>query len=82
MRRMSSSPEFLKCGSGARLAHLATTGSASLPTVIYVPGFMSGKDGDKAKHLDQFCKQKGYSFVRLEFRYVSFVSIVCIWPKV
>ena len=34
------------------------------PTVLYIPGFMSGKDGDKAKHLREFCSATDLPYVR------------------
>jgi len=36
------------------------------PCIIYIPGWMSGKDGDKAEFLRQHCLTKNYSYVRYD----------------
>ena len=34
------------------------------PVIVYVPGFMSGMEGNKARFLKQHCTDRGYNFVR------------------
>lgn len=40
--------------------------SNNTPCVIFIPGWMSGKDGDKAHFLRQHCLHKNYSYVRYD----------------
>ena len=56
---------YLSLGSDKKVAYekIGESGDQK-PTVIYIPGFMSGKDGDKARHLRNFCCEKELPFVR------------------
>ena len=69
-RKMSSQDasaniSYLGLDNNKKLAYEKIGDSAGQkPTIIYVPGFMSGKDGDKAKHLRAFCHEKDLPFVR------------------
>ena len=56
---------YLSLGSDKKVAYekIGESGGQK-PTVIYIPGFMSGKDGDKARHLRNFCSEKEVPFVR------------------
>ena len=56
--------KFLDLPNGKKLAYEKVDGSSNLPTVMFVPGFMSGKDGDKPKHLREYCMKKNYTFIR------------------
>ena len=56
--------KFLDLPNGKKIAYEKVEGSPNLPTVMFVPGFMSGKDGDKPKHLREYCIKQNYSFVR------------------
>ena len=47
-----------------KLEPKAKTVNPSSPTVIYVPGFMSGKDGDKARHMRQYCYDNNIQYIR------------------
>jgi len=49
---------------GHKLAYEKVTGSA--PNILYIPGFMSGKDGEKAEHLRSHCTKLGRTFVRYD----------------
>ena len=61
----SANINFLSLDNNKKLAYEKIGDSAGLtPTIIYIPGFMSGKDGDKAKHLKTFCSEKELPFVR------------------
>jgi len=57
---------FLDMPNGKKIAYEKVEGSAEMPTVMFVPGFMSGKDGDKPKHLRDYCIKKNYTFVRYD----------------
>jgi len=49
---------------GGRLAYQKAIGTT--PNVLYIPGFMSGKDGEKAEHLQSHCTNLGRTFVRYD----------------
>jgi len=49
-----------------KLEPKAKTVNQSSPTVIYVPGFMSGKDGDKARHMRQYCYDNNIQYIRYD----------------
>jgi len=49
---------------GGRLAYHKVSGTT--PNVLYIPGFMSGKDGEKAEHLKSHCTRLGRTFVRYD----------------
>ena len=58
-------------GGGTKLAYEKINSSASSgesATVLYVPGFMSGKDGDKARHMRQFCVDNNLPYIRCQCR--------------
>jgi len=57
---------FLDMPNGKKIAYEKVEGSADMPTVMFVPGFMSGKDGDKPRHLRDYCIKKNYTFVRYD----------------
>ena len=62
--------QHLTLGGGTKLAYEKISSSASSgesggsATVVYVPGFMSGKDGDKARHMRQFCVDNNLPYIR------------------
>jgi len=58
--------KFLDLPNGKKLAYEKLEGSSKQPTVIYIPGFMSGKDGNKPAHFREYCKSKNYSYVRYD----------------
>ena len=65
MSSASANINYLRLDNNKKLAYEKIGDSAGQkPTIIYVPGFMSGKDGDKAKHLRAFCSEKDLPFVR------------------
>lgn len=66
---MASSPniEYLKLKDGKTLAYEKLESSKSTSkTVIYIPGFQSGKDGTKVSYLRQFCLDNNFSFIRYD----------------
>jgi len=66
---MASVPrvEYLPLKDGKTLAYEKLSSSKSTSkTIIYVPGFQSGKDGTKASHLRQFCLDNDFSFIRYD----------------
>ena len=62
--------QHLTLGGGTKLAYEKINSSASSEsaTVLYVPGFMSGKDGDKARHMRQFCVDNNLPYIRCQCR--------------
>jgi len=56
--------KFLDLPNGNKIAYEKLEGSVELPTVMFVPGFMSGKDGDKPKHLREY--NKNYTYIRYD----------------
>ena len=65
-RRMSTQDiNYLRLDNDKKLAYEKTGDfGGQKPTIIYVPGFMSGKDGDKARHMRQFCSEQSLPYVR------------------
>ena len=65
-RLMATDAQFklLDLPNGKKLAYEKLEGSSKQTTVIYIPGFMSGKDGNKPTHFREYCKSKNYSYVR------------------
>ncbi|MDC0196828.1 alpha/beta hydrolase [Gammaproteobacteria bacterium] len=55
--------------SGASLAYSKTNGSASnsLPGIIFLPGFMSDMNGEKALSVENFARERGQSCVRFDY---------------
>ena len=63
--------QHLTLGGGTKLAYEKINSSASSgesAMVLYVPGFMSGKDGDKARHMRQFCVDNNLPYIRCQCR--------------
>jgi len=58
--------KFLDMPNGRKIAYEKVDGCADMPTVMFIPGFMSGKDGDKPRHLREYCIKKNYTFVRYD----------------
>ena len=57
--------EYLQLKDGKTLAYEKLLSSKSnSKTVIYVPGFQSGKDGTKVSYLREFCIEHDFSFIR------------------
>jgi len=59
-------PQFLDTPYGAKLAYHATPGV--VPGVIFLAGFKSDMDGDKAVALEAHCVARGQSFIRFDYR--------------
>ena len=57
---------FLDMPSGHRVAYEKVQGSVDRPTVVYVPGFMKGKDEVMPMHLREYCVKQNYTFVRYD----------------
>ena len=55
--------KFLDIPNGKKIAYEKVEGSAALPTVMFVPGFMNRMDEDMPRHLKDFCMKKNYTFV-------------------
>ncbi len=49
---------------GVNVAYEKRPGTAGGPGVIYVPGYGSGMDGNKAVHLGQMRPDLNFSFIR------------------
>ena len=57
--------EYLKLKDNKSLAYEKIASSRnSNRTVLYIPGFKSGKDGNKASFLRQFCLENDFTFLR------------------
>ena len=52
-------------GDGIRLAYALTPGAD--PTVVFLPGFMSDMNGDKALAVEAFCQARGTACLRLDY---------------
>jgi pimeloyl-ACP methyl ester carboxylesterase len=62
-----SQPSFLELKDSNRLAYFHTTGNIKVPAILFLGGFMSDMNGTKAIALEQFCKAKGYSYMRFDY---------------
>lgn len=62
---MTATP-ILETAHGTHIAYKKTPGKG--PGVVFLPGFMSDMEGGKATHLEAFCKQEGYAFVRFDYQ--------------
>lgn len=61
--------DFLERAGKPKLAYKKFTpaGKASLPTVIFCPGFRSDMEGAKAVYLQTFCEERGQPFIRFDY---------------
>lgn len=55
---------FLEKSEDSKLAYCKVEGSS--PGVVYIHGLHSDMNGEKAKALEQFCRQRGNAFVRFD----------------
>jgi len=59
-------PLYLETPEGATLAYHLTEGRA--PTVVFLSGFASHMGGTKAQHLEQWCRERGQAYLRLDYQ--------------
>ncbi len=63
-------PQFLERRDGPRLAYVRTIAAphgATLPTVIFLPGFRSDMQGTKAQYLEAQCRARGQGYLRFDY---------------
>ena len=58
---------YLDPGDGRRVAVRHRPAGAGLPTVLFLPGYASDMEGQKAVTIDQFCGQRGLGCLRLDY---------------
>lgn len=58
-------PQFLDTDAGRRIAFHKTEGQG--PTVVFLGGFMSDMEGSKAIYLEEWARQTGRPYVRLDY---------------
>ncbi|MGH0179988.1 UNVERIFIED_CONTAM: hypothetical protein FKN15_003341 [Acipenser sinensis] len=63
--RQKSSVQFLSRPDLPKLAYQNIKGKS--PGVIFLPGFASNMNGQKAVALEEFCKSLGHSYVRFDY---------------
>ncbi len=61
-----ANPQYLETPGGARLAYHLAPGR--LPTVVFLSGFASHMGGTKALHLEQWCREAGQAYLRLDYQ--------------
>lgn len=61
-----STKKKLILSNGTTIAYRATEGKT--PGVIFLGGFMSNMNGQKALAIEKYCKSKGHAFVRFDYR--------------
>lgn len=49
------------------IAYNRIEGKANKPTVVFLGGFMSDRNGTKALKLEEFCKDKGLNYIRFDY---------------
>jgi len=59
--------QLTRCGKPA-LAFQRFVGSSSKPGVVFLPGFMSSMNGDKATSFDVWCRQNNHSYLRFDYQ--------------
>ena len=59
-------PAQLDCDSGVRLAYRRVAGAP--PTVVFLGGYFSDMTGTKARYLDTWCRARGQSYLRFDYR--------------
>ena len=60
------SPSMLARKEGGKIAYEFISGKS--PGIIFLPGLKSDMNGEKATAIRSFCAQKGYSFLRFDYR--------------
>ena len=66
----ASEPElsFLDPGDGRRIAiRLREAADPKLPSVLFLPGYASDMEGQKAVAIDQFCASRGLGCLRMDY---------------
>lgn len=63
---MEEQLSYLRTEDGVELAYEHSEGRA--PTVVFLSGFASHMGGTKALHLQQWCRDRGQAFLRLDYR--------------
>ena len=58
---------FLDPGDGGKVALRARPALDGLPTVLFLPGYASDMEGQKAVAIDQFCASRGIGCVRMDY---------------
>ena len=58
-------PQFIDTPQGRRIAHRRTEGRG--PGIVFLPGFRSDMEGDKATRLEAFARGKGRAFLRFDY---------------
>jgi pimeloyl-ACP methyl ester carboxylesterase len=66
---LPQSPQSLSRPSGTTIAYHAHPGvpSNTLPGIVFMTGFMSDMDGDKALTLEKYARERGQAFVRFDY---------------
>ncbi|NJO67708.1 MAG: alpha/beta hydrolase [Rhodospirillales bacterium] len=65
MNRSSVTPSLLRVGDGETLAYYESPGKT--PGVVFLTGYKSDMTGQKAVHLEAFCRARGQAFVRFDY---------------
>ena len=63
---MEEQLSYLQSEDGVQLAYQFSEGST--PTVVFLSGFASHMGGAKALHLQQWCRDRGQAYLRLDYR--------------
>lgn len=59
---------YLDPGDGRRIAIRSRAATeAAFPTVVFLPGYASDMEGQKAVAIDQFCASRGFGCLRLDY---------------
>ena len=59
-------PRYLETPDGAKLAYHLVEGRD--PTVVFLSGFASHMGGTKAQYLEQWCRDRGQAYLRLDYQ--------------
>lgn len=54
-------------GDGRRIAYRQRAAKAGGPTILFLPGYASDMEGDKAEAIDAFCAARGLGCLRLDY---------------
>jgi len=58
-------PKYFETSQGRRIAYHKTEGN--LPSIVFLGGFKSDMEGSKATFLENWAKNKGYSYLRFDY---------------
>ncbi len=66
-KSLEDNPQKLHLPDGHFIAYHKLEGKQNHPGVVFLSGFMSDMTGTKATALENFCRERGYNFIRFDY---------------